>query len=114
MTLGKHSMGTIRITNALAMQPIGMLNRPKFQGPGRNLFPTKKTLMKIGVVNATKAASAPIEKIAPMARLPPKIRRSNRQPTALLNQTALTGVWVTVLTCFQYFESGKQPSGRCQ
>ena len=87
-----------------------MLSFPKFQGPGRNRLPTKNTLMKMGVVKATKAASAPMLKMAPMARLPPKISRSRQQPTALLNQTALTGVWVTVLTCFQYLENGKQPS----
>ncbi len=110
MLAGKHKIGTIRATKALAMHPIGMLSFPKFQGPGRNRLPTKKTLMKMGVVKATKAASAPMLKMAPMARFPPKIRRSRQQPTALLNQTALTGVWVTVLTCFQYLEKGKQPS----
>jgi len=107
---GKHRIGTIKATKALAIHPIGMLSFPKFQGPGRKRLPTKKTLMKMGVVKATKAASAPILKMAPMARLPPKIRRSRQHPTALLNQTALTGVWVTVLTCFQYLEKGKQPS----
>lgn len=68
--LGKHRIGTISATKALAMQPIGMLRRPRFQGPGRNLFPTKKTRMKIGVVKATNAAQAPIEKMAPIASSP--------------------------------------------
>lgn len=66
--------------------------------------------MKMGVVNATKAAKPPIEKIAPMASSPPKIKRRRQQPIVLLNHTALTGVWVYLLTCFQMFENGKQLS----
>lgn len=97
-------------TNALATAPIGILNFPRFQGPGLNLFPTKKTRMKMGVVKATKAAQAPMLKMAPMAMLPPKMRRSSRQPMVVLNQTALTGVCVRVLTCFQNLERGKQSS----
>ena len=42
---------------------MGMLKRPRFHGPGLNLLPTKNTRIKIGVVNATKAARAPILKI---------------------------------------------------
>jgi hypothetical protein len=51
-TLGKHKIGTMSATNADAMIPIGMENLPKFHGPGRNLLPTKKTRMKMGIVNA--------------------------------------------------------------
>ena len=100
----------MRMTNAHAMQPIGMLKRPRFHGPARNLLPTKKTRMKIGVVKATKAAMAPMLKMAPMAYWPPKMSSRSRMPMTLLNHTALTGVSVRVLTCFQYFESGKQSS----
>jgi len=39
-------------TNADATVPIGMENLPRFQGPGRKRLPTKKTRMKIGIVNA--------------------------------------------------------------
>lgn len=39
-------------TNADANAPMGMENLPRFHGPGRNLLPTKKTRMKIGIVNA--------------------------------------------------------------
>lgn len=42
----------MRITNAEAITPHGIENLPKFHGPWRNLFPTKKTRMKIGVVKA--------------------------------------------------------------
>lgn len=73
-------------------------------------MPTKNTRMKIGVVNATKAAQAPIEKMAPIVNEPPKINRSNRQPIDVLSQTAFTGVRVCVLTCFHRFEKGKQSS----
>ena len=69
-----------------------MLNRPKFHGPGLNLLPTKNTLMKIGIVKATNAATAAIEKRAPAASVPPKMRRVMRMPRTVLNQTALTGV----------------------
>jgi hypothetical protein len=68
------------------------LYRPKFHGPGLNLFPTKNTLIKIGITKATNAATAPIEKSAPAASGPPKMRRVMRMPRIVLNQTALTGV----------------------
>jgi len=48
----------------------------------------------MGVVNATKAAMAPMENMAPAAREPPKIRSSIIHPTVVLNHTALTGVLV--------------------
>jgi hypothetical protein len=51
-TLGKHKMGTMSATKADANTPMGMDSLPKFHGPGRNLFPTKKTRMKMGIVNA--------------------------------------------------------------
>lgn len=66
----------MRATKALAMQPMGILKTPKFHGPGRKRLPTKKTRMKIGVVKATKAAQAPMLKMAPMAMLP--VRESAR------------------------------------
>lgn len=87
-------MGTISATKALAIHPIGMLNRPRFHGPGRKRFPTKNTLIKMGKVNATKAAQAPMENIAPIARDPPKISSKRAHPMAVLNQTAFTGVCV--------------------
>ena len=100
----------MRATNALAVTPTGMLKRPRFQGPALNLLPTKKTRMKIGVVNATNAAQAPILKMAPIATGPPKISKRQRTPIAVLNHTALTGVRVYLLTCFQILERGKQSS----
>lgn len=103
-------MGTINATNADATNPMDMLNLPRFHGPGLNLFPTKKTRMKIGVVKATKAAHAPMLKIAPMVRLPPNINKSSKHPIPVLSQTALTGVRVCTLTCFQRFDKGKQSS----
>jgi hypothetical protein len=45
-------MGTMRSTKAEATTPIGTLKRPRFQGPGRKREPTKKTRIKIGVINA--------------------------------------------------------------
>lgn len=97
-------------TNALAITPMGMLKRPRFHGPALNLLPTKNTRMKIGVVKATNAAQAPMLKMAPIATSPANMRRSRQQPMAVLNQTALTGVRVYLLTCFQIRESGKQSS----
>ena len=88
----------------------GMEKIPRFQGPGRKRLPTKKTRMKIGVVKATKAVQAPMEKMAPMLTSPPKMRRRRRMPTEQLSQTALTGVCVWRLTRFQYLERGKQSS----
>ena len=64
----------------------------------------------MGVVKATKAAVAPILKRAPIASSPPKMRSNIKHPMTLLNQTALTGVRVRVLTCFQMLENGKHPS----
>lgn len=81
-------------TNAQAAAPMGREYRPRFHGPGRKRFPTRKTRMKIGIVNATKAATAAMLKIALMAYVPPKISRVRRIPIAVLNQTALTGVLV--------------------
>lgn len=79
-------------TNTHAATPIGVLNLPRFQGPGRKRFPTKKTRMKMGMVKATNDATAPIEKRAPAAIGPPKISKTRRIPMTVLNQTALTGV----------------------
>jgi len=110
LTLGKHNNGTIKATNALATAPIGILQRPRFQGPGRKRLPTKNTRMKIGVVKATKAAQAPMLKMAPMASSPPKMRSRSTLPMALLNHTALTGVCVCRFTRLQYLDKGKQPS----
>jgi hypothetical protein len=45
-------MGTMSATKADAITPIGIESFPRFQGPGRNLLPTKNTRMKIGIVNA--------------------------------------------------------------
>jgi hypothetical protein len=45
-------MGTMSATKADATTPMGIDIFPKFHGPGRNLFPTKKTRMKMGIVNA--------------------------------------------------------------
>ena len=52
VTLGKQSIGTMSMTKAEAMMPMGMEKCPRFQGPGRKRLPTKKTRMKIGVVKA--------------------------------------------------------------
>ena len=110
VTLGSIRIGTMRATNAQAAPPMYMLKGPRFQGPARNLFPTKKTRMKIGIVNATKAATAAIENSAPAASGPPKTRRVMRMPSVVLNQTALTGVRVCLFTLFIHQEQGKQSS----
>jgi len=44
-------------TNADAMMPMGMENLPRCHGPGRNLLPTKKTRMTMGIVNALGGVS---------------------------------------------------------
>ena len=107
---GKQSIGNMTTTNPVAAYPIGPLNFPKFQGPGRNRPPTTNTRMAIGMVKATKAAIAPTEKSAPMATSPAKINRRRASPTRTLNQTAFTGVLVVLLTRDQYRDPGKQPS----
>jgi hypothetical protein len=66
--------------------------------------------MAMGMVKETKAAQAPMLNIAPMARSPPKIRRSRSVPIVVLSQTALTGVCVWVFTWRQWRERGKQSS----
>ena len=108
--VGKQNTGSMRATNEHAATPIGVLHLPKFHGPGLNLLPTKKTLMNIGMVKATKAAKAPMEKMAPMARGPPKSNNVMRTPITVLNHTALTGVTVCLLTRLIHQEPGKQPS----
>lgn len=103
-------MGTIKATNEQASTPIGRLNLPRFHGPGLNLLPTKNTRMKIGIVKATNADTAAIEKIAPMAISPAKMSKVMRIPMVVLNQTALTGVCVCLFTRLMICEAGKQPS----
>lgn len=92
------------------MIPMGLLKGPKCHGPLRNLSPTKKVLMKIGIVKAMKAANAATLKIAPMAMLPANIRQRRRHPMVVLNQTALTGVRVVLLTRLIHHEAGKHSS----
>ena len=127
VTLGKHRMGTMSMTNAEATMPVGMEKRPRFHGPGRKRLPTKKTRMKIGVVKAlvvlalpslktdpvetyTKAAMAPMLNSAPIAISPPKMSSKQAMPTAQFNHTAFTGVCVCLLTLLQILLSGKQSS----
>lgn len=107
---GKHKIGIITRMKEQAIMPIGLLNLPKCHGPRRKRSPTKNVLMKIGIVKATYAAMAPTEKIAPIATGPPKIKRSKQMPIVVLNQTALTGVYVILLTLLIHQEPGKQPS----
>lgn len=108
--LGKHNIGTIKTTNATAAAPIGLPSFPRCQGPLRNLLPTKKTRKEMGIVNATKEAMAPTEKMARIATSPANIRRQSRMPTAQLNHTALTGVLVYLFTFRHCLDMGKQPS----
>lgn len=108
--LGNIKIGTMSRTNAQAIVPMTILNLPKCQGPGRNLSPTRNTRMKIGIVNATKAATAAIENKAPAAMLPPNINKVMQIPRQALNQTASTGVFVCGLTRDIHQEKGKQPS----
>ena len=110
MPAGKHNIGTMSITKAHAAAPIGILILPRFQGPGLKRLPTKKTLMKIGIVKATKAANAPMEKMAPIATGPPNISNVVRMPMTVLNHTAFTGVTVCLLTRLIHHEQGKQSS----
>lgn len=128
VTLGKQRIGTMSMTKAEAMVPVGMEKRPRFQGPGRKRLPTKKTRIKIGVVKAlnlldffedvkenervthTKAPIAPMLNNAPIANSPPKMSSKQAMPTAQFNHTALTGVCVCLLTCLQTLLRGKQSS----
>src|SRR5579871_1847856 len=96
--LGKHNIGSITTTNATAAAPTGLLNFPRCQGPLLNLLPTKKTLKAMGIVNATKQAIAPTEKMARIATFPANMRQQSRTPTTQLNHTALTGVLVYLFT----------------
>lgn len=97
-------------TKAQAALPMYMLYFPKFHGPALNRLPTKKTRMKIGIVKATKAATAAMENRAPAASGPPNIRNVIQMPRVVLNQTALTGVCVCLFTRLIHQEQGKQPS----
>lgn len=69
-------------TKADAMTPMGMENFPRFQGPGRKRFPTKKTRMKMGIVKALVVSSA---------------LRSNVGGRAKLTQTQQWRRWRTAL-----------------
>ena len=64
----------------------------------------------MGIVNATNAATAAIENMAPIATVPPKINNVIRIPITVLNHTALTGVLVFSLTRAIHQLAGKQPS----
>ena len=110
VTLGRHKIGIISDVKHVARVPTTGENFPKCQGPGRNRLPTRNVRMVIGIVKATKAAIAAMLKIAPIAMRPPNIRKVRQMPMTVLNQTALTGVCVCLLTLFQMRESGKQSS----
>jgi hypothetical protein len=107
---GKRNIGTIKMTNATTAAPINLLKFPKYQNPLQNLFPTKKPLKEMGIVNATKQAIAPIEKMARIAVSPANISKQSRMPTVQLNHTALTGVLVCLFTFPQNLDMVKQPS----
>lgn len=49
-------IGTMTMTKAQPTTPMGIENLPRCQGPLRNLSPTKKMRMKIGITKATNAA----------------------------------------------------------
>jgi hypothetical protein len=89
LTAGKHNTGTIKATHPSAMNPHGRENLPRCQGPGRKLSRTKITRIATGRMNAIYCAMAPIEKIAPIATGPPKMRRLRRQPMRQSNQTCV-------------------------
>jgi hypothetical protein len=52
VTLGKHRIGIMSKTKIHATLPIALEYFPRFHGPGLKRLPTKKTRMKIGMVNA--------------------------------------------------------------
>lgn len=103
-------IGTMRSTNPHPTVPIGVLNFPRCHGPLRNLSPTKKMRIMMGMVKATYAAIAAMENKAPAAMGPPKMRRVERMPMVMFAMTAFTGVLVCGFTCFQMCERGKQSS----
>lgn len=88
LTAGKHRTGTIKITHARATNPQGRENLPRLQGPGRKLSRTKIARIATGIMKAMYCAIAPIEKIAPTATGPAKMRRLRRIPMSASNQTA--------------------------
>lgn len=128
--LGKQRIGIMRTTKEQDIHPIGLLKTPKCHGPLRKLSPTKKVLIRIGVVKATyceRAARAAIsiaekvkgkighnppamEKMAPIVTLPPNMRQQRRIPMIVLIITALTGVLVVGFTFLIHDDIGKQSS----
>lgn len=110
VTEGKHRIGIMREVKHVARVPMIGENFPRFHGPARKRLPTANVRMVIGMVKATNAAMAAILKMAPMATVPPKMRRVRMIPMVVLNHTALTGVWVCLLTRFQMRLKGKQSS----
>jgi hypothetical protein len=87
LTAGKHKIGTITTTQAIAMNPHGRENLPKCHGPGRKLSPTNIARIATGTINATYCAIAPIENMAPMPTGPVKMRRFRRMPMEQSSQT---------------------------
>jgi hypothetical protein len=60
VTLGKQRIGIMSKTKAHATLPMALEYFPRFQGPGLKRLPTKKTRMKIGMVNALSHISRAI------------------------------------------------------
>ncbi len=60
VVLGKQRMGIIIKTKAHATVPMAPEYFPRFQGPGLKRLPTRKTRIKIGMVNALSDVSGAI------------------------------------------------------
>lgn len=132
VTAGKQRTGMISATQEQAIIPTGFEKRPRFQGPiprtsihskwvhafavmyirlpGLNLSPATTSFRKTGNVKAIYCAMAPILKTAPIAIGPANIRRPNKAPMVVTNQTATTGVLVLWWTFFNHRLPGRAPS----
>src|SRR3569833_953568 len=110
VTLGRQRIGIMSRVKALDAVPTTGLHLPRFHGPGRNLLPTKKVRIVMGIVKATQAPMAPTEKMAPMATGPANSSSVSSDPMTALHQTAMPGVLVAEFTFSQYRDSGKHPS----
>jgi N-acetylneuraminic acid mutarotase len=99
-----------KIKKTMAVQPMTLLNRPVYTGPGTNFFPPQTKRQNIGVPHATLFAATARENSAAaaagaMRQSRPRIRATKTQP-----QTARMGIRRRECTWLKKPEKGRAPS----
>jgi hypothetical protein len=94
----------------MAVQPMTLLNRPVYTGPGTNFSPPQTRRQKIGVPHATLFAATAREKSAAAAAGAMRQRRPRMRAMKTQPQTARTGIRRRACTWLKKPEKGRAPS----